>query len=323
MKGLMMNDKFSDVTLVTEDKKHIKANIFILSTCSLVFRDIFLKNRNSNPIIYLRGVQYSELEPIIQFIYLGEASFYEERMDEFLAVAKSLEITQLDEFVVKSSSCGPVTSISKLEKQSVVSDPQKMQAPQEAQRKVVDGHKYICDQCDYKANRRDGLIGHIQSKHEDIKYVCDQCDYQATQRSALATHIQIKHEGVKYACNQCDYQTGYQSELSNHTQSKHEGVKFSCTQCDYQASRKDTLSSHIQSKHEGVVYDCTKCEYKATRPSSFREHIKFKHDDVRVLGCNQCEYKAYRNYTLKAHIQSKHDNQKKSEPYKINNQLNI
>ena len=31
----------------------------------------------------------------MQFIYLGEASFYEERMNEFLAVAKSLEIKEL------------------------------------------------------------------------------------------------------------------------------------------------------------------------------------------------------------------------------------
>ena len=42
-----------------------------------------------------RGVQFSEMESIMQFIYLGEATFYEERMGEFLAVAKSLEIEEL------------------------------------------------------------------------------------------------------------------------------------------------------------------------------------------------------------------------------------
>ena len=92
MKELMMNEDFSDVTLVTEDKKHIKANINILSTCSPVFKDILKKEKSSNHIMYLRGVQYSEIESIMQFIYLAEATFYKERMDEFLAVAKSLEI---------------------------------------------------------------------------------------------------------------------------------------------------------------------------------------------------------------------------------------
>ena len=95
MKELMMNEDFSDVTLVTEDKKHIKANINILKTCSPVFNDILKKEKNSNQIMYLRGVQFSEMESIMQFIYLGKATFYEERIDEFLAVAKSHEIKGL------------------------------------------------------------------------------------------------------------------------------------------------------------------------------------------------------------------------------------
>merc|ERR1711934_626464 len=95
MRELMMNEDFSDITLVTEDKKQIKTNINILSACSPVFKDILKKEKNSNQIMYLRGVQYSELESIMQFIYLGEATFYEERMEEFLAVAKSLEIKEL------------------------------------------------------------------------------------------------------------------------------------------------------------------------------------------------------------------------------------
>ena len=37
MKELMMNEDLSDVTLVTEDKKQIKAHINILSACSPVF----------------------------------------------------------------------------------------------------------------------------------------------------------------------------------------------------------------------------------------------------------------------------------------------
>ena len=44
MKELMMNKDFSDVTLVTEDKKHVKANINILSVCSPVFKDILNKD---------------------------------------------------------------------------------------------------------------------------------------------------------------------------------------------------------------------------------------------------------------------------------------
>ena len=40
MKELMMNEDFSDITLVTEDKEQIKGNISILSACSPVFKGI-------------------------------------------------------------------------------------------------------------------------------------------------------------------------------------------------------------------------------------------------------------------------------------------
>ena len=95
MKDWMWNADLHDVTLVSQDKKHIKANISVLSSCSPVFKDILKKDKNSSPIMYLRGILFSEIEPLIQFIYLGEVTICEERMDEFLAVAKSLEIGDL------------------------------------------------------------------------------------------------------------------------------------------------------------------------------------------------------------------------------------
>ena len=84
VKEMIRNDDFADVTLVSEDRKHIKAHKNILSACSPVFRDIVKINQNVAPIIYLRGIYFSELESIIQFIYIGEATFYKERMNEFI-----------------------------------------------------------------------------------------------------------------------------------------------------------------------------------------------------------------------------------------------
>merc|ERR1711911_287914 len=125
-----MNEDFADVTLVTEDKRHIKANVNILSACSPVFKDILKRGNNSSPIMYLRGIQFSEMESIMQFIYLGEATFYEERMDEFLAVAKSLEIKELcnakpesnDEPEEEPSTTDPGTSKENLKEQRIASD---------------------------------------------------------------------------------------------------------------------------------------------------------------------------------------------------------
>ena len=234
MKDLMINEDFADVTLVTEDRKQIKANISILSTSSPVFKDILKKDKNSSQIIYLRGIQHSEMESILQFIYLGQATFYEERMNEVLAVAKSLEIKQLcnaesdsiDE--LKDEPCDPLKSTENFEEQTFVSDQMKVQAPKERQRKAAS----------------------VNGRYEGVKYTCDQCEHQYTQQGALTLHIQTKHEGVKHACDQCDHQASRQDSLTLHIQSKHEGVKYACNQCDQQFIQQGSLTTHIQLKHQ-------------------------------------------------------------------------
>ena len=62
----IMNDDFTDVTLVSEDKKHIRAHKNILCACSPVFKDIVKLEQNGKTIIYMKGVNFTELESIIQ-----------------------------------------------------------------------------------------------------------------------------------------------------------------------------------------------------------------------------------------------------------------
>ena len=77
LKEMMTSNVFADVTLVTDDKQKIRAHRNILSACSPVFKNILqLDSNTANPIVYLRGIQHSEMESIMQFIYLGEAMFY-------------------------------------------------------------------------------------------------------------------------------------------------------------------------------------------------------------------------------------------------------
>ena len=50
----MTSKDFADVTLVTEDKKHLRAHRYILSACSSVFKNILeIDLHNNNPLIYL------------------------------------------------------------------------------------------------------------------------------------------------------------------------------------------------------------------------------------------------------------------------------
>ena len=259
MKELMMNEDFADVTLVTEDKKQIKANTNILSACSPVFKDILKKEKNSTQVMYLRGIQFPEMESIMQFIYIGEATFSEERMDEFLAVAKSLEIKELCISVPatkyepddKPLPCAFVRPTEKLEDQTIISDQINRQAPLERRRQAVQTNdKYECEQCHKIYHNSSHLRRHKLSVHEGVNYACNQCDYEATQQPHLVQHIKSKHEGVKYVCGQCEFQGTTQGHLKLHIQNKHEGIKYACVQCDQQYTQKFNLRTHIKNKHE-------------------------------------------------------------------------
>ena len=276
MKELMMNEDFSDATLVTEDKKYIKANMNILSACSPVFKDIFKKERNLSSTIYLRGILYSEMESIMQFIYLGEATFEKERMDEFLAVSKSLEIKELCEATDKKNE-EPENKPPK--KQFEITDYTMEQASKG--RKEADAvdfnQKYECGQCHMTFTQRGSVLRHKQSVHDGVKYACDQCEYKATQPSHLTTHIKSQHEGVTYACDQCDHHATHQSALTKHIQSMHECFMYDCNQCDHQYTDRSSLSRHIKSKHKGVKYACDQCDHRTTRKVQLRIHIENKH----------------------------------------------
>ena len=228
---MMLSSEFADVTLVTDDKQQIRAHRNILSACSPVFKSIFqIDSKNANPVIYLRGIQHSEMESIMQFIYLGEARFYEERMSEFLTVSKNLEIKELstgiemndqntennENDVVDESVDIAGASPHAVNEDGGNVEPQTQTEPittNNAANRRVRGTEVVC---------KPGIWYHTKSKHEGVKYACNQCDKQFAQQAHLTTHIQSKHEGVKYACNQCDQQYTLQRSLTKHIQSIHD-----------------------------------------------------------------------------------------------------
>ena len=95
LKELYTSLDYADVSIITEDRKELKAHKHILSFCSPVFKDILSITQEKCPVIYLRGIQHSEMESILQFMYLGEASFLQDRMNEFLLVANNLQVKEL------------------------------------------------------------------------------------------------------------------------------------------------------------------------------------------------------------------------------------
>ena len=277
LREMITSHEFTDVTLVTDDKQQIRAHRNILSACSPVFKNILqIDSNNTNPVIYLRGIQHSEMESIMQFIYMGEARFYEERMSEFIMVSKNLEIKDLLSSVEMKDQTSSNKDNNEHEDNFADEEEDTFQSLNEGGPSIepqtntsttvhkavnrgvsrADSMKYNCTPCDKQFSNQSHLSRHIKSKHEGVKYACNQCDYQAIKNSHLTTHIKSAHEGVKYTCNQCDQQYTTENGLNIHIQAIHQGVRYACDQCTYQATTEGSLTVHIQSKHEGIKKAC-------------------------------------------------------------------
>ena len=202
---MMYSNELTDVTLVSEDKKKFRAHKVVLSASSSVFKSIISDTILSSPIIFLRGIQSFEIESILQFIYLGQATFHRERMNEFINVARSLEIKEISKNIEipkneQDDNFEEHASNHDEEFPSTEEIPELILKDIPLKQKLLkhnDGNKYQCNQCDHKATRSDSLQQHIKSIHDGVKYPCDQCDYKAARPSNLQGHIKSIHEGLK------------------------------------------------------------------------------------------------------------------------------
>ena len=77
-KDIFEDEHFTDVTLVTDDNKQIKAHKVILSACSLFFREILQNNHHPHPLLYIKGAKFTELFAILKFVYQGETAIEQE-----------------------------------------------------------------------------------------------------------------------------------------------------------------------------------------------------------------------------------------------------
>ena len=92
---LWLDQNFSDVTLATEDGGQIAAHKVILSTSSPLFKRLLQRNSNSNPLLYLMGIQLTEVEQLLSYIYLGKCDLTQVQLPAFMTAGKLLEVEGL------------------------------------------------------------------------------------------------------------------------------------------------------------------------------------------------------------------------------------
>ena len=94
--GLLRSEEYlHDVRLMSEDYHEVSAHKLVLSACSEYFRNIFKNNKKQDTLICLDGITNEDLKNVLDYIYLGEAHIFQDKLDRFLSVAERLKLEGL------------------------------------------------------------------------------------------------------------------------------------------------------------------------------------------------------------------------------------
>ena len=212
-KSLHKDSDFTDVTLATCDGRQLKAHKNILSSVSPFFRNILTSNPHQHPLIYLKGVRFEVLQPILSFIYLGSVAIAQHDLEEFLDTAIELQVKVLSEEKTEENKEADETkekgettlkdelfaknenSFSSQFNTSMPLLPVPVSNSGDFRTETSDENvrNYFCTQCDYKTTNVANFGRHMK-QHAGVKYPCNRCEYKATQKSNLKRH-QLRYHG--------------------------------------------------------------------------------------------------------------------------------
>jgi len=94
-RDLREEKEFFDCTLMSCDDEQLNAHKVILSACSPMFRNVLRRNPTKEPVLWLKGVKFSDLQAILTFMYNGEVNVAQDDLNSFLAVAEELKVKGL------------------------------------------------------------------------------------------------------------------------------------------------------------------------------------------------------------------------------------
>jgi len=251
-------DQFTDITLICEKTKQLRAHKIILRACSYFFRDILESLPTPPTHLYLDGVSHQDLKNAIDFMYLGEVKIRKDNLNDFMKVCKKFQLSGLsesDESLLNFDELGneglessELTGINEdVFDENEVSETDDLASaiisPNDGENRleeVDENHKmfkptrgsrggtksYKCKSCSYIGHYKHHMKYHVESKHLNIRYPCEICDYRSKHPSDLKKHQKFKHEKVHpYACDACPYKCFNKISLIKHRNSNRCSIK--------------------------------------------------------------------------------------------------
>ena len=232
----LYDDKvFSDVTLVTDEMVPIQAHKSVLITASSTFKKLLRLNPQSNPILYLRGIQNQDLETILKFIYLGETDVAENRLDKILELANELDLKDFgsNSSINLPSRTEEITNRYEVLKEAL--DELENNSPTTVQ-KEFEGSTTSSRSAFKETQKKDNPkkksspsnpVVKMENPEENMckeMMMCKECGKTFSNEYNRKRHVKSVHDEVQYPCQHCDKKFNHQGNVRRHELSVHSSV---------------------------------------------------------------------------------------------------
>ena len=230
--GLLRSVEYlHDVRLMTEDFHEVSAHRLVLSACSEYFRNIFKNCKKQEPLICLDGITNEDLKNVLDYIYLGEAHIFQDKLDRFLNVAEKLRLEGLLSKDEDRANCsgdpGDQQKIDDKEKKpsvkdstTILRDSDSISIPQKTSKKIE--RTLVDNVVDYsEINLKIKEYGKILL---DGSRRCTLCNKVVLGRSQtnFMNHVERNHmKGLSFDCPNCDQVFRSRGSLRNHKNRVH------------------------------------------------------------------------------------------------------
>ena len=279
-----IEDRFTDVTLISDDNEQFKAHKLVLSSGSKFFDKILGDISHSHPVIFLDSVYSGDLNNVLEYIYNGEIMVPEADLQTFLKLATRLKCSGLSRKQEKR-----IETSFKDQKESF--------HDQQDENTLNDSHP--------KSDSQDNLIVKSESgsnESESDSFILSKSNMEDIISSfALSTEEPMKsnnqgkflllekRKDVDSSCiiptDSCISSTNEAVCTMNGKSISRESLNkvleifikpepndmFSCTQCPTQSSKKTNLQQHAEI-HLNLQWKCDLCTHVLRTSATLRQH---------------------------------------------------
>jgi len=315
-KELRDDKDFFDVTLACDDEQ-IQAHKVILSACSPFFRNILRRNPHQHPLLYLKGVKYTDLQSVLNFMYHGEVNVAQEELNSFLAVAEELRVKGLTQNNQQSSiPSKPKQSYSapKSPPPQKTRPPDREPLPQPKRPKPAPTQSYAADDDEIQE------VVPVKSEPHEIQSSAVNLYQQhqpAPVQPQVASHALapaqtqlVQDESLHYAGDESyDDYGGYEADQG------YEGVGGVVDQSMAAVDgnkgtlfvRNQALEAYVTKDEAENAFKCTMCGLKAPRAAKVKDHLEAVHfPNTYRYECEYCSSVFFSRNAHRVHLSTKH-----------------